>query len=150
MPSPPKPSRGKRIELERWLTQRRPAYIGEAELEEIRTLLAPVSTSYLRRLLRTTGVEMTPMVEGVRQEDFDALERTLLALVDEYERADPRRKAALRRLVIEAKDHARFAARKPERREEKEEMRLWMLTWLENPPLFPQWVQLRRVAKSGQ
>ena len=21
---------------------------------------------------------------------------------------------------------------------------LWMLTWLENPPLFPQWVRLRR------
>jgi len=150
MPSPPKPSRGKRIELERWLTQRRPAYIGEAELEQVRTLLAPVSTGYLRRLLRSTGVELAPMVEGVRQEDFDALERTLLALEDEYERADPRRKAALRRLVIEAKDHARFAARKPEKREEKEEMKLWMLTWLENPPLFPQWVQLRRAAKGAQ
>jgi hypothetical protein len=23
-------------------------------------------------------------------------------------------------------------------------MALWMLTWLENPPLFPQWVRLRR------
>jgi len=150
MPSPPKPSRGKRIELERWLTQLRPAYIGEAELEEVRTLLAPVSTGYLRRLLRSTGVELAPMVEGVRQEDFDALERTLLALEDEYERADPRRKAALRRLVIEAKDHARFAARKPEKREEKEEMKLWMLTWLENPPVFSQWVQLRRAAKGAQ
>ena len=150
MPSPPKPSRGKRIELDRWLTQHRPARIGEAELEEIRTLLAPVSTNYLRRLLRATGVEMAPMVEGVRQQDFDALERTLLALVDEYEHGDARRKAALRRLVIEAKDHARFAARKPEKSEEKEEMKLWMLTWLENPPVFSQWVQLRRAAKGAQ
>ena len=51
---------------------------------------------------------------------------------------------SIRRVVIEAKEHARWAARKPERRVEKEEMALWMLTWLENPPLFPQWVQLRR------
>jgi len=145
MPSPPKPSRGKRSKLEQWLAEHRPARIGEPEWEEIRTHLAPVSTGYLRRLLRETGVELTPAVEGVRQEDFEALERTLLALVEEYERGAPPRKAALRRLVIEAKDHARWAARKPEKRDEKEEMKLWMLTWLENPPLFPQWVRLRRL-----
>jgi hypothetical protein len=26
-------------------------------------------------------------------------------------------------------------------------MALWILTWLENPPLFPQWVRLRREAR---
>ena len=49
--------------------------------------------------------------------------------------------------MIEAKDHARWAARNPEKRAEKQEMALWMLTWLENPPLFPQWVKLRREAQ---
>ena len=49
-------------------------------------------------------------------------------------------------MVVAAKDHARFAARKPERRAEKEEMILWMRTWLENPPLFASWVKLRREA----
>jgi hypothetical protein len=49
-------------------------------------------------------------------------------------------------VVIAAKDHARFAARKEEKREEKEEMALWILTWLENPPVFPEWARLRRAA----
>jgi hypothetical protein len=49
--------------------------------------------------------------------------------------------------VIAAKDHARFASRKEEKRPEKEEMILWMLTWLENPPVFPEWVRLRRAVK---
>ena len=146
MQPPSKAPRGKRAKLQDWIARNRPARIGEAEWEEIRRYLAPVSTGYLRRLLRDAGVELAPVVEGVRQEDFDALERTLLALAEEYARGGAPRRSALRRLVIEAKDHARFAARKPEKREEKEEMKLWMLTWLENPPLFPQWVRLRRVA----
>ena len=83
MPEPPKPSRGKRAKLEDWLARTRPARIGEAEWAEIRVFLAPVSTGYLRRLLREAGVPLAPVVEGVRQEDFGALERTLLALVDE-------------------------------------------------------------------
>ena len=144
MQPPPKPLRGKRAKLDQWMAEHRPERIGEVECEEIRTHLGAISTGYLRRLLRETGVELAPAVEGVRQENFDALERTLLALVEEYEQGAPPRKAAVRKLVIEAKDHARFAARNPEKRDEKEEMKLWMLTWLENPPLFPQWVRLRR------
>ena len=149
MQSLPKPSRGKRARLQEWIAQHRPARIGETEWEEIRIYMGPVSAGYLRRLVRESGVPLAPLVEGVRQEDFDALERTLLALLKEYEQGDAHRKAELRRMVIEAKDHARFAARKPERREEKEEMKLWILTWLENPPLFPQWVKLRRAAKAA-
>jgi hypothetical protein len=84
------------------------------------------------------------MVEGVRQESFDQLEASLLAMLDEYSRGAAARRAAVRRLVITAKDHARLAARHEEKRAEKEEMVLWLLTWLENPPLFPDWVRLRR------
>jgi hypothetical protein len=136
--------RGKRAELSQWLERERPARIDETEWAMVRAELGNISTAYLRRLLRESGVPLGPLVQGVRQETFEALESSLLSLLEEYERSDPARRQSIRRVVIEAKDHARWAARKPERRAEKEEMALWMLTWLENPPLFPQWVQLRR------
>ena len=136
--------RGKRAELLRWLERERPARIGESEWAVLLAELSGISPGYLRRLLRESGVPLGPLVEGVRQETFDALESSLLNLLKEYESSDAARRQSIRRLVIEAKEHARFAARKPERTLEKEEMALWMLTWLENPPLFPQWVQIRR------
>jgi hypothetical protein len=121
-----------------------PPAIGEVEFDQLRRALAPISESYLRRLLRDSGVPLDPMIEGVRQTSFDELETTLLALLDEYEKADAARRAEVRRLVIVAKDHARWAARDPEKRADKEEMILWMVTWLENPPVFRDWVALRR------
>jgi hypothetical protein len=139
--------RGKRADLARWLERQRPARIGEREWAMLRVELDPISGSYLRRLLRESGVPLSPLVEGVRQESFDALESSLLNLLAEYESGDVAMRTTIRRLVIESKDHARWAARKPEKRGEKQEMALWMLTWLENPPLFPQWVKLRRQAQ---
>jgi hypothetical protein len=68
------------------------------------------------------------------------LEFTLLALLGEYEAADPAHKQAIRKIVITAKDHARWRR--------KQENVLWLLTWLENPPLFPTWAKLRRGAAS--
>ena len=136
--------RGKRAELLRWLERERPARIDEAEWAILRSELGNISSAYLRRLLRESGVPLGPLVEGVRQNTFEALESSLLSLLAEYERGDVPMRATVRRLVIEAKDHARWAARRPEKRTVKEEMALWMLTWLENPPLFPQWVKLRR------
>ena len=134
----------KRDELRRWLDRQRPARIGEMEWAMLHVDLAPISGSHLRRLLRESGVPLAPLVEGVRQENFEALESSLLRFLQEYERADPAGRLSVRQVVIEAKEHARWAARVPEKRAEKEEMALWMLTWLENPPLFPQWVKLRR------
>jgi len=139
-----RPTRGKRTELARWLDEQRPARIGETEFEALGRALAPVSESYLRKLVREAGVPLDAMVEGVRQGSFDELEASLLRFQDEYERGDPARRAAVRRVVITSKEHARLAARNPEKRTEKEEMILWMLTWLENPPLFADWVRLRR------
>ena len=139
--------RGKRADLLRWLERQRPARIGEREWAMLRVELDPISGSYLRRLLRESGVPLSPLVEGVRQESFDALESSLLNLLAEYESGDMAMRTTIRRLVIESKDHARWAARKSEKRGEKQEMALWMLTWLENPPLFPQWVKLRRQAQ---
>ena len=139
-----RPTRGKRAELARWLEQHHPARIGEAEFEALGRALAPVSESYLRKLVREAGVPLAPMVEGVRQGNFDELEASLLRLIQEYERGDRARRAAVRLLVIASKEHARLAARNPAKRAEKEEMILWLLTWLENPPLFADWVRLRR------
>lgn len=138
------PPRGKRFTLERWLAERRPAQIGEAEFGEILRLLAPVSESYARRLVRESGAPLHPLVEGVRQGSLDELEESLRKLLDEYQRGDVSQKSAVRRLVITAKDHARLASRNPAKRVEKEEMLLWLITWLENPPLFADWVRLRR------
>jgi hypothetical protein len=140
-------ARTKRADLQLWLKRQRPARIGEMEWAMLHVDLAPISGSQLRRLLRESGVPLAPLVEGVRQESFDALESSLLNFLQEYERADVAGRTSVRRVVIEAKEHARWAARNPEKRAEKEEMALWMLTWLENPPLFPQWVRLRREAQ---
>jgi hypothetical protein len=126
----------------------RPAQIGEIEFAAIAEELAPVSESYLRRLVRESGVSLATMLEGVRQDSFESLERTLLALLDEYERGDAARRMEVRRRVIESKDHARRAASRfaPSRNPVKDEMVLWMLTWLENPSLFRQWLALRKRA----
>jgi hypothetical protein len=84
------------------------------------------------------------------QDNFDHLAATLLALLDEYEHAADAaaRRHAVRDLVIQAREHAELAARNshthPEKRAEKTEMALWLRTWLENPPIFPAWVALRR------
>lgn len=107
----------------------------------------------MRKLLRATGHRLAPLVEGVRQESLEALERTLVALEREYGQAqaaeDQARKRRIREEVIEAKDHARWALKRtadPGQRAVKEEMIAWMLVWLEDPTVFPQWVKLRKEA----
>ncbi len=134
----------KTAKLARWLEEHQPARIGEPEFAELRIALAPVSESYLRRLLRECGVPLAAMVEGVRQRTFEELETSLLRLLEEYQQADAARRMAVRRLVITAKDHARLAARIPSKQADKEEMILWLTTWLENPPVFEGWVRIRR------
>jgi hypothetical protein len=142
-----KPKSSKRDRLLEILAALGISSVGEGDVTAIRSALAPISDSYLRKLLRSAEIPLAPLVEGVRQESFDQLERTLLALLGEYEAGDHTRQMQCRRAVIEAKDHARFAARKAveeARKAEKEEMVLWMITWLENPAVFREWVDLRR------
>lgn len=138
------PRRGKSAELARWIEEHRPTHIGEAEFARLSIALAPVSESYLRKLLRECGVPLDAMVEGVRQTTLDDLEASLLKLLEEYQHSGATRRMQVRRLVITAKDHARLAARIPEKRLEKDEMILWLTTWLENPPVFADWVRIRR------
>ena len=62
---------------------------------------------------------------------------------------DRERARYCRRQVIAAKDRAKFLAENPRtspaRMVEKAEMAQWMLVWLENPEVFPAWVEARKV-----
>lgn len=126
----------KRAKLAEWIGRQKPSQIGEEEFGQLARELSPISESYLRKLLRDSGVRLAPMIEGVRQSSLDELEATLLALLAEYEAGNAPQRQAVRKLVITAKDHARWT--------HKEENLLWLTTWLENPPLFPAWARLRR------
>jgi hypothetical protein len=83
----------------------------------------------------------------VQQKSFEALAASLITLQAEYEAApDKSSKMSIRREVIAAKTKARWAslrAKSEAKRAEKTEMAEWMLTWLENPPVFESWVRIR-------
>ena len=134
-------SDSKKIRLQEYLVRTQPAIITPSEFDALMRDLAPVSRSYLRDLLRSSGVALHPLIEGVRQDSLENLERTLEQLRAEYETGDRAIQRACRDLVIRAKDHARFALPK---KPEKQEMILWMITWLENPAAFPVWLSLRK------
>jgi hypothetical protein len=109
----------------------------------LRDLLGQPPDSSLRRLLRASGLVLAPLIEGVNQQSFEDLERTLNALGEAYASG---RRADARRLVLEAKQHAGWAAsraRDDRKRAMKQEMVTWMRVWLENPQVFPAWAQLR-------
>jgi len=118
--------------------------VGALEWAALKKALAPIADSYLRKLLRESGVRLTPLIEGVRQSDFDVLERTLAALSELYASSDAATARECRRLVIEARQHARWAAKREQAAGIKTEMMQWMLVWLENPAVFPAWAALRR------
>jgi hypothetical protein len=134
------------------LAERHITAIGEAEWQELLRELAPISESYLRELLRATGLPFAQPWAGIRQKSFEELERSLRDMLAVYTGAlqagDRLRARDCRRQVIGAKDRARFIARhpktSPEKQAQKEEMVQWMLVWLENPAVFPPWVELRK------
>ena len=126
--------------------------VDESVWEWLKAALAPITDSYLRKLLRESGVPLSPLVEGVRQENLQELERTLLQLSEIYARARQENNFVLvrrvRDLVIEARQHASWAKRREQARGINNPLRaevlLWLLTWLENPLLFPTWVCMRK------
>jgi hypothetical protein len=138
--------------LQEFLAAAQITAIGEAEWQAALRTLAPVSESYLRDLLRQTGLPFAQPFAGIRQKSFTELEQDLREMLTIYlaaTRADDRQRARYcRRQVIAAKDRARFAARNPkispEKKAQKEEMAQWMLVWLENPAVFPAWVEIRK------
>ena len=137
----------KRAGLLRWLESHDPKEIDGLLFRELVTELAPVSNSYLRQLLRDSGVRLSADVEGVVTSSLQDAERTLRALAETYSTGQ----RDVRSLVIEAKTRVRAAiAREGDaaKRQEREEVLLWIMTWLENPESFPLWLNLRQRAGS--
>jgi hypothetical protein len=142
-------------ELREYLESERPPAITEAVWRTLTERLAPVSESYLRDLLRETGLPFDQPYAGIRQHTFEELEQSLGEMLAVYRDAnaagDRERARYARRQVIAAKDRARFLANNPktaaEKRAEKEEMAQWMLVWLENPEVFPAWAEARKKAQ---
>jgi len=138
----------KRVKLEAWLRERAPTRLELMDFDELLKLLAPIAESDLRQRLRESGFPLHPLVAGVNQDNLAALSDSLLSFADSYERGSPETRRLTRRIVITAKDHAKLAAANHrvahEKRQLKAEMVTWMLTWLENPLLFPLWVSIRR------
>jgi hypothetical protein len=139
-------TRGKSKALADFLARSNPPAITEEIWRELAALLAPISESYLRRLLHATGLPIAQPFGGVRQGSLEELESSLIEIGRVY-LSEP---LACRRAVIQAKDHARLVSRNqkvdPEKRSQKEEMVEWMLVWLENPAIFETWVALRKRA----
>lgn len=153
------PRQGKSVkrELRDYLEAQKPPAITEAIWNELNERLAPVSESYLRDLLRETGLPFDQPFAGIRQHTFEELEESLGEMLAVYRdaMANGQRERAryARRQVIAAKDRASFLARNPrtpaEKRGQKQEMAQWMLVWLENPEVFPAWVKPRKSVIAG-
>ena len=77
--------------------------IGEAEWQAALRTLAPISESYLRDLLRETGLAFAQPYAGIRQKSFADLERDLremLAIYTEAMRAGDRQRARYCRCLL--------------------------------------------------
>jgi hypothetical protein len=151
-------NRSIRQEIRDYLARERPAAVTESVWYDLLRRLAPVSESYLRDLLRATGLPFEQPWAGVRQHTFEELEQSLRELHDVYASAvacgDRERARTCRRQVIGAKDRAKFLAHNPrtapEKQAQKREMAEWMLVWLENPDVFPVWVEARKRAQGAK
>jgi hypothetical protein len=151
------PTKSVKQRLREYLAGAQAAAITEAVWRELLERLAPVSESYLRELLRETALPFEQPYAGIRQHTFEELEQSLremlLVYADAMAAGDRQRARYCRRQVIGAKDRARFLVRDrrtpPEKKARKEEMAQWMLVWLENPEVFPAWVEARKQVDTG-
>ncbi|MBI4893744.1 MAG: hypothetical protein HY821_24205 [Acidobacteria bacterium] len=135
----------KRKEITAWVLRQGVQRIGPDLAARVAGEFPQVSQRTMRAALIECGLPMDPLVEGVRQDSLDHLARTLLRLGVVYEDGGPALRKTVRALVITARQHAELAARKKPKAEEI----LWIRTWLENPPLFAEWLELRLRAKQG-
>ena len=128
------------------LAREQPPAITGAVWRDLLARLAPVSESYLRDLLRDTGMPFDQPWAGIRQHTLEELEESLRHMLEVYRTSDRDLARHCRRQVIAAKDRAKYLSKK---KPEKEEMVQWMLVWLENPEVFPVWVEARKKATRG-
>jgi hypothetical protein len=144
------PSKKQRILA--WLADRQWEQVSEERAAELAHTFPDCSDDTRRAALLEAGIPLAPVIEGVVQDTYWHMEASLAALLVEYlaaEEADNKPRIQLIRAgVIRAKEHAEFAANNPKvhdrKRKMKAEMALWLHTWLQNPPLFSTWVELRK------
>lgn len=128
-----------------WLVKHGESAVGLEGWRELKQTLVPISDQYLRKLLRASGHSLDPLVEGVRQENLAALADSLTRMESVYGSGSLDVKKRCRALVTEARQHAAFAEQRTGNAEKKE-MLEWMRVWLENPAVFPVWVEVRKKA----
>lgn len=121
--------------------------IAETEWHILNAAIPALKPEDLQRIVDPLGIPVEPPWSGVRQHTLEDLENSLDALTRVYlDREDLRR--FCRVAVIRAKDRAKWAARNSraseEKRRLKSEMAEWMLVWLGDPALFPEWARLRQ------
>ena len=120
----------------------------------------PISRAYVLDVLSATQIPIDRSLGGlpvnlrgrVHFHDRDAAAASLTDMSREYETAraagDKTRAADCRRAVRQGKDRLKLILRRAklatQKREEKQELLQWFLVWLEAPPLFPAWLELRR------
>lgn len=126
----------------------------------------PVSRAYVLDVLSETQVPIDPSLGGlpldlrdrVHFHDRAAAAASLTDMTREYEAArasgDKTRSEDCRRAVRKGKDRLKLLLRRtslsPQKREEKQELLQWFLVWLEAPPLYPAWLELRRRAMGAE
>ena len=113
--------------------------------------LAPVSESYLRELLRSTGLPFDQPWAGIRQHTLRGVGGIAARDAGGVPRGDGGGRPGARALLPPAGDRGQGSGEVPGRqprttpeKREKEEMVQWMLVWLENPEVFPAWVEARK------
>jgi hypothetical protein len=138
------PRTTKRQQFEALLSANQWTAIHAAEWELLRQSF---SESSLREWLAEAGIPVDQPYRGVQTETLEALESSLRAMTELYERVPEARKVCRTR-VISAKDRTRFASKNQKvdagKRALKAEMVEWMLVWLDDPAMFPSWATIRK------
>jgi hypothetical protein len=126
----------------------------------------PVSRAYVLDVVSETQIPIDRALGGlpvdlrgrIHFHDKDAAAASLADMTGEYQVAraggDKTRAEDCRRAVRKGKDRLKLLLRRdnlsPQKREEKQELLQWFLVWLEAPPLFPGWLELRRRAADAK
>lgn len=152
--------------VQQFLAERAAARVGQREWDELLALLARqagdvrrVSPRVVLDLLHQTGVEVDRVLGGLPKDlrgrvpaaPPQAVADALLEMSAEYAKArsarDEVRAEDVRRAVRQAKDRLRLTLRRRNLRDDtravKQETLEWFLVWLENPGVFPAWLEAR-------
>lgn len=117
--------------------------IREPEWQAMREALPDIPESTLREC----GLPLEMPWRGVASHTLDELEASLCEMTRVYQARDDLRRYC-RDEVIGAKERARWIAKSSKVEEGKRRLKLemtkWMLVWLDDPAMFPAWVQVRR------